>query len=85
MKCKLGDTVVFNMPRPYSADINQSLKEFFEEEAWHNDPLNNPMPKHIVNSKREICLTTQEMVDEYNETGTLKSLDNLINCQKVVS
>ena len=74
VKAVLGDTVRFQRAPKLCDDMNEQLRKFFEEKAWHDDPINVPTPQHIRDQWIDVVLTTQEMVDEYNETGTLRSI-----------
>lgn len=67
-KRRLGDTIIFHLaPRIEMLSVDESLRQSFEEAAWRNG--NAPMPEHIKAQRKEVVLTTQEMVDKYNETG----------------
>ena len=67
MKYKLGDTIrTMVAPKLTAMTVDESLRQAFEEAAWRNG--NAPMPEHIKNQIVDIVLTTQEMVDCYNET-----------------
>lgn len=74
MTVKLGDTVRFRRAPKLGTDVAQALREFLETEAWLNDPVNIPTPQHVKDQWIDVVLSTQEMVDEYNETGTLRSI-----------
>lgn len=74
VKAQLGDTVRFQRAPKLLTDMNEQMRQYFEEEAWRKDPINVPTPQHIKDQWIDVELSTQEMVDEYNQTGTLRSI-----------
>lgn len=70
----LGETIRFHRPPKLCTDMNEQLRKSWEEALWRADPLNVPTPQHINDQWIDVTFSTQEMVDEYNETGTLRGI-----------